>query len=139
MIAFDSSAIISLVEGIEPSRAQIIELVRRYQAPWIVSTVSMIECLTRPKAREKPSLRGSFETFFSSAEVSMTSVTPIIATRAAEIRSTIGLKTPDAIHLATALEHFAEAFVTTDQHFSRCSSRFGIAIHIIPRPLPRIL
>jgi len=40
-----------------------------------------------------------------------------IAVRAAEIRSTYKLRTPDAIHLATAWENQATLFLTNDLDF----------------------
>ena len=134
MIAFDASAIISLVEGLEPARGEIVDALRETPTPWIVSTVALTEFLTRPKARQSTAIRGAFETFFSSAEIALVPVTAAIAIRAAEIRSNIGLKTPDAIHLATAIERFATMFVTTDNDFAKCDRRVGIELRIVARP-----
>lgn len=46
-------------------------------------------------------------------------VTIEIADRAAELRGRRGLRTPDAIHAATALAAGAEAFLTNDRAFDR--------------------
>ncbi len=41
---------------------------------------------------------------------------------AAQLRATSGLKTPDAIHAATALEHGCTLFVTNDPAFRRLTT-----------------
>jgi predicted nucleic acid-binding protein len=40
--------------------------------------------------------------------------------RATELRAAHGLKTPDAIHLATAIEERADLFLTGDANLARC-------------------
>lgn len=40
--------------------------------------------------------------------------------RAAELRAQHGFKTPDAIHLATALVQAADVFLTGDAGLTRC-------------------
>lgn len=44
-------------------------------------------------------------------------VTPATAQAAAELRAASSLKTPDAIHLATAINHHADSFLTNDRDF----------------------
>ena len=53
----------------------------------------------------------------SSANISTIPVTPNTAQTAAELRAVHNLKTPDAIHLATALDQQAAAFLTNDRDF----------------------
>jgi len=43
----------------------------------------------------------------------------VILERAAQLRAATNLKTPDAIHAATALEHGCTLFVTNDSTFRR--------------------
>ena len=43
----------------------------------------------------------------------------IVAERAAELRAKYGLKTPDALHVATALETGSQAFLTNDLALKR--------------------
>jgi predicted nucleic acid-binding protein len=45
-------------------------------------------------------------------------VTAEIATEAAQLRASYGLKTPDSIQLATARLGGATAFLTNDDHFA---------------------
>jgi predicted nucleic acid-binding protein len=46
-------------------------------------------------------------------------LTPEISQKAAEIRATHNLRTPDAIHLATALAGKADCFITNDRALER--------------------
>ncbi len=53
----------------------------------------------------------------SSPNIDTLPVTPTIAEVAAGLRAEHGLKTPDAIQIATAVEHHAAAFLTNDRDF----------------------
>ena len=53
----------------------------------------------------------------NAANITTVPVTPITAQVAAELRAESRLKTPDAIHLATALNHQASSFLTNDRDF----------------------
>ena len=49
---------------------------------------------------------------------------PPVFRRAARLRASHGLKTPDALHLATALEGGCEALWTNDDHLHRAAGDF---------------
>ena len=53
----------------------------------------------------------------SSPHIAIVPVTPATAQTAAELRSASNLKTPDAIDMATAMNHHADAFLTGDRDF----------------------
>jgi predicted nucleic acid-binding protein len=57
--------------------------------------------------------------FTESAGVVVLDIDMDIARRAAELRAKYGVRTADAIHLATALAAGASAFVTTDRRLAR--------------------
>lgn len=54
------------------------------------------------------------------------SVTPKISMRAAQIRSAYGMRTPDAIHAATALESSADAIITRDKEFQKIQEMLNV-------------
>jgi predicted nucleic acid-binding protein len=57
----------------------------------------------------------------------------MISARAARIRADHGLRTPDAIHAATALNSGAAGMVTNDMHMLKLESRdFGIWLFDAP-------
>jgi predicted nucleic acid-binding protein len=55
------------------------------------------------------------------------SVSPPISREAARMRATYGLRTPDAIHAATALHQKADLILTNDKHFNRIHTEIPIA------------
>lgn len=65
-----------------------------------------------------------YQRFFSSPAVEMLPLTPSVCERAAEIRVASGLKIklPDALHLASALEHGCGLFVTNDVRLAGCAA-----------------
>jgi len=49
----------------------------------------------------------------------LVNTTRTIAFQAAYLRATYNIKTPDALHLATAIEHKVDAFYTSDKNLTR--------------------
>lgn len=56
------------------------------------------------------------------SDVRLAPITEAVLERAAEIRATTNLKTPDAIHAATALVEGRAVFITNDPAFRRTSA-----------------
>ena len=52
-------------------------------------------------------------------DVQMVPITQAVLEEAANLRATLGLRTPDAIHLATALLNGCALLVTNDRAFRR--------------------
>lgn len=85
----------------------------------VTSTVTLLEVLVHPIRHGDESLAYEYNDILLSApHIFTVSVTPATAQIAAELRANHSLKTPDAIHLATAINHHAEAFITNDRDFS---------------------
>ncbi|MBK6768942.1 MAG: PIN domain-containing protein [Ardenticatenales bacterium] len=59
--------------------------------------------------------------FFADVELAVVEVSAAVVERATDLRSKYNLKTPDALHYATAVEVGAAAFLTGDRALSRCS------------------
>jgi predicted nucleic acid-binding protein len=59
--------------------------------------------------------------FFSGVELLVVEVGPEVIERATDLRTRYNLKTPDAIHYASAMEVGATVFLTGDRSLSRCS------------------
>jgi predicted nucleic acid-binding protein len=64
-------------------------------------------------------LLGQYVTFFSSADVSVLSVTPVICDRAAQVGAEYGFGPMDSLHLAAAVEHRCTLFLTADAPLKR--------------------
>ena len=86
----------------------------------MISTLVFAELLV-PAYRKKEMTRVASITGILSNYPNLTicPVTTQISIKAARLRADCNLRTPDAIHLATALAHKADALVTNDRDFSK--------------------
>jgi predicted nucleic acid-binding protein len=82
-----------------------------------LSTVTLAEVLTGPYKSGHTALAKRYEQALSA--YTLVSVSPAIATLAAQLRAQYRLRLPDAIQLATAVDVGAAAFVTHDRDFSQ--------------------
>lgn len=82
-----------------------------------ISTITVAEVLAGPFKKGALALAKRYERALSALDVEP--VSPAIAVSAARLRARYGLKLPDALQLATALEVGAEALVTHDRDFAR--------------------
>ena len=134
MIGFDASGLICLIERREPARAMIGQLVRTGDPRAVVATAIIIECIAKPIEVRDVDLVARYGAFLA---LKTTLVSPLdrpIAFAAAQLRARFGLKTVDALHLATAIAAGASDFVTTDRSdYARCRGHVPLAIHILPR------
>ena len=82
------------------------------------SPLTRLECLVKPlRSRDMP-LQQLYQQFF--APQRFLSITPAIFDRAARLRAdNLGLKTPDALHLATALHYGCAEFWTNDERLNK--------------------
>ena len=128
MIYLDAGPIMRLIAGPADLRKQVRDLMTEGRS--VTSVISVTECQTKPYQDSNTEAIRLFADFFKSADIRLIVVSDMIADAAAGIRSRYRLKTPDALHLATALIAGCELFVTTDRHFDRCRDA-GVAIHIV--------
>ena len=118
-IYLDASPPIFVVEQV-PIRAAIVEA--RILAPSaepIVSTLTRLECLVKPMRDANSSLIQDFEDFFDQIVVETISLSDEILERATQIRVDYPFKTPDAIHLAVAVQASCDLFLTNDQQLTQ--------------------
>jgi predicted nucleic acid-binding protein len=71
----------------------------------------------------------AFDTFFTRPDVVKVPLSTAAFDRATILRSAFGFKTPNAIHLAAALEGGCGLFLTNDGRLSRCPD---IPIEVLP-------
>ncbi len=122
-VYLDANSIIYSVERIEPYRTLLDPL---WQAAGlesfgiISSELTLLEVLVRPFKTGDRQLEAGFRALLQrSSDVSLIAVTRPVLEQAARLRATVGLKTPDAIHAATALRAGAALFITNDAAFRR--------------------
>jgi len=84
------------------------------------SELSVLEVLVKPLRLQNTSLQEIFSgTLYHTPGLLCIPISRQILEAAAQIRATFGLKTPDAIHAATALSEGCTLFVTNDVAFRR--------------------
>lgn len=81
------------------------------------SPLIRLECLVMPLRTNDTTLKGHYESFFKEQE--MLEITVERFDEAARLRADFSsLKTPDALHLATALHHNCDEFWTNDNRLN---------------------
>lgn len=78
------------------------------------STVTLTEVLTKPLKTSDRDAQRAYRHLLRTRHLKVVNVNSRIAERAAQLRATYNLKTPDAIQIATALESRCDAFLTND-------------------------
>jgi len=130
-VYLDACVVIYLLEHSAPYS----EKTRRFlssnqDAILCVSPLVRLEVIVKPLREGNESLVADYEEFLSAQN--WLSINDEIVDRAAQFRARHGLKTPDALHLATALHHGCAEFWTND---SRLSSSAGkIAVNVLETP-----
>jgi predicted nucleic acid-binding protein len=100
--------------------ASLFDRIERGQNSAVTSTVTLLELLVQPYRDQKEELAQKIFALASTyPKLEWVSVTMNIADRAAELRARYRLSTPDAIQLATAIEHNATRFYGNDRGLRR--------------------
>jgi predicted nucleic acid-binding protein len=95
----------------------------------ISSIITLTEVLTKPIQLSDTLLEKDYRDLLTdSDEVELFSINKSIAEEAANLRARYQLRTPDALHLATAIETKCDAFLTNDKGFKKV---LGIRILIL--------
>jgi predicted nucleic acid-binding protein len=84
--------------------------------------LSRLECRVKPLRDANASLLSLYDGFFSRDRLVIVDVTASVLERATELRARHGLKTPDAIHVASAIEAGSDLLLTGDAAMARCQS-----------------
>jgi predicted nucleic acid-binding protein len=102
--------------------ANIFQFINLQAIEMFTSTVTLTEVLTKPiKLGDKSIEQRHLDLFNNTQLLSLIPVTKEIALQAAQLRAAYGLRTPDALHLATALNQGCNAFLTNDKALRRVS------------------
>lgn len=84
------------------------------------SVLTLTEVLTQPRRTDDAALEASYRrVLLTSANFTLLDTTPAIADTAADLRARHGLRTPDAIQIASALAAGCGAFLTNDARLRR--------------------
>ena len=121
-IYLDTSAIIYSVERNEPYFTLLAPAWQQAEGGQFVvvcSELVIAETLVRPIRDSNADLAAAFSAVFAAPEVVLVPATRQLWEDTARLRAEISLKTPDALHAATALQAGCALFVTNDTDFHR--------------------
>ncbi len=126
MIAFfDASALIYLIEGREPFAARVRESLqilsdRFPKLGTAVSRLSWLECRVGPMKNNDLAPLGRYDAFFARSDLVWVELDRDVVELAAAIRVRHGLRTPDALQVASCLQLGPEhLMVTGDASFQK--------------------
>ena len=123
MIYADANVIIRLIEGDiaarAPLEAKLLPL-RGIGRFILTSQLSRLECRTKPLRAGDTPLLALYDSFFAGIEVEVVALSTAVVDKATELRALLNVKTPDALHLATAVLSGAKSFLTGDKALARC-------------------
>ena len=126
MVYLDANCFIYSVERIDPYQAILDVLWRTVsvgQLKIVTSELTLLEVLVKPLRIGDAITATTFRTVLQhTPDVQMMPITQPVLEEAANLRATLNLRTPDAIHAATALLNRCGLFVTNDNGFRRISS-----------------
>ena len=95
---------------------------RQAQAGWfeiVSSDLIVLETLVKPLREKDTVLEHLFRSLLDAREVRLIPATRPIWEQAVRLRASTGLKTPDALHAATAQQAGCTLFITNDSDFRR--------------------
>jgi predicted nucleic acid-binding protein len=116
-IYLDTCIVIYVVEGPSPYQAAVVQAMTALaSADFYVSDLVRLECLVGPLRRAQASILVRYEQTF--AALNVLPCIPAAFDRGANLRAHHGLKTPDALHAATAIVHGCDELWTNDQRLA---------------------
>ncbi len=128
LVLVDSAPIIYVLENAPGIAQRFRPLFERQGAGTIkfaVTTITIAEVLTGPLRAGEESVARRYRTVMESWQV--VNLNADIAESAARFRATLGLRTADAIQVASAMAIGADALITHDRDFSRVKSLVVLA------------
>jgi uncharacterized protein len=125
----DSALIIYTVERVPPYFTAVAARLSRPGEVLASSELGRMECLVKPIRLGDQVLIRDFEDYFTSNVAELVPLGRAVFGRAASIRAHhVSIKTPDAIHLAAAVESGCDVFLTNDQALTKFT---GITVEVI--------
>lgn len=106
-----------------PLADELFEAIDRREASGLTSVLTLLELAVKPLREGDPRLADSYRRILTNAaDLTLYPLDEAVSFRAAQLRGKYPrLRTPDAIQIATALEHGAHLIVTNDERWKRLS------------------
>lgn len=85
----------------------------------LTSELTLLETLVQPIKQNNTNLVSAYETLLTKTEIKLLPINLDVLRESANLRASINLKTPDAIHASSAFSANCTHFVTNDDGFKR--------------------
>jgi predicted nucleic acid-binding protein len=125
LLYIDTCCIIYLIEAAAPFHATVARRLMTHSATpgatLVTSRLARLECRTKPLRDNDGALLGRYETFFGAQRFRLLELSPAVIERATDLRAKYGFKTPDALHLATAILENVNVVLTGDRELEKCT------------------
>jgi predicted nucleic acid-binding protein len=106
-----------------PGATRLLEAAEHDRLRLVTSVLTVMEVLVVPKREGQVQLCNRYRELFASfPQLTVRSIDQSIAEVASDLRATYTLRTPGALHLATAIVAGAEAFVSGDRRLPQISA-----------------
>jgi predicted nucleic acid-binding protein len=136
-VYLDANGFIYSVERIEPYCTildRLWQATKDQQVMVITSELTLLEVMVKPLKTQNTALIAAFNAILrDSPDVQMVSITQSVLEEAAMLRATLNLKTPDALHAATAIQQKCSLFVTNDKGFKQIT---GLPVTVLSEKIP---
>jgi predicted nucleic acid-binding protein len=134
-VLLDSSAVIAYIDGSEPvgplAVALIDEWVRVGRNPAVVSMVSVMELLVRPRRRSTREYLHVMDFLTHHPNLTSQQIDLPVAQEAASLRAAFNLATPDALVVATGIVAQVSRLVTNDVRWRKRLELIGSRIRVL--------
>lgn len=119
-IYWDSCVAIYRVENVAPWAATLVQWLAALDAnaSLHISELTRMECRLAPLRAGNHELLDRYDDFFARPDLTLVDLTRPVFDCAAALRATHRLKTPDALHLAAAIEAGCDQFWTNDKRLA---------------------
>ncbi len=123
-IYWDSCVAIYRVENVAPWAATLVQWLASLDAnaSLHVSDLTRMECRLAPLRAGNRELLDLYDDFFARPDLASVDLTWPVFDRATTLRATHRLKTPDALHLAAAIEAGCDQFWTNDKRLAAAAA-----------------
>lgn len=126
-VYLDACIVIYLIENAAPFSEKARQfLARNSDAHLCVSPLVRMEVILKPLRESATALVSDYEDFLAAQH--WLAIDDSVFNRALHLRAHHGLKTPDALHLATALHHGCKEFWTNDDRLNKAAGIMTVNI-----------
>jgi predicted nucleic acid-binding protein len=122
-VYFDTDALIYSVEKIAPYDALLLPIwqaARDGAVAVVTSELALLEVLVKPLQIADSVLEATYRTLLTAtSDVTLITIDRVVLEQSAQLRATVNIKTPDAIHAVTALRTDCALFLSNDLVYRR--------------------